>query len=61
MYYESLIAHDEPTAVVHPSETALDLPAIAVVQSQSNRSPAFRGLALSSLERGNGHLDPASP
>ena len=30
MFHSSLIVHDQPVAVIHPAEAALDFPALAV-------------------------------
>jgi hypothetical protein len=34
MLYHSFVAHDQPTAVVHPTEAAFDFPALAITRAR---------------------------
>lgn len=53
-------AHDQATAIVHPAEAALDLLALAVACSDSDRASALWLFAFAALKGWNSWLDAAS-
>src|SRR5690606_29956912 len=53
----TLVTNHQATAVVHPTETAFDFPALAIRRSGSDRATALRTLTRTPLESGNGRFD----
>lgn len=57
MVHRSFIAHAQPPTVIHPPETAFDLPALAITWPGLDRRPPFRFAPLAAFKGRDGRLD----
>lgn len=53
----TIIAHDQTTAIIHPTEATLDFPALTVACSGTQRTTALRLLAFAPFKGGDRRLD----